>query len=84
MHKAVFAVAAAMLLATGTSVADPVRDWRDLDKVHTKVNEAIGDMARARAANHYDMAGHGAKAEELLKQAERELTLAIEAAKASK
>jgi hypothetical protein len=41
-------------------------------------------MERARAANHYDMAGHGAKAEELLHQAERELHEAIEAAKASR
>ncbi len=39
---------------------------------------------RARAANHYDMAGHGAKAEELLHQAERELHEAVEAAKAAK
>ena len=82
MQRALLAVAAAMLLATGTSVADPVRDWHDLDKVHNKVNEAIRDMAQARAANHYDMAGHGVKAEELLKQAERELNLAVEAARA--
>jgi len=82
MQRALFAVAAAMLLATGTSVADPVRDWHDLDKVHNKVNEAIRDLAQARAANHYDMAGHGVKAEELLKQAERELNLAVEAARA--
>jgi len=38
----------------------------------------------ARAANHYDMKGHGAKAEEHLKAAEHELRKAIEAAKASK
>jgi len=82
MQRALLAVAAAMLLATGTSVADPVRDWHDLDKVHNKVNEAIRDLAQARAANHYDMAGHGVKAEELLKQAERELNLAVEAARA--
>ena len=44
-------------------------------------------MGRARAANHYDMAGHGAKAEDLAKQgegiirqAEEELRLAEEAA----
>lgn len=58
-----------------------VRDWHDLDAVHRHVNEAIGEMQRARAANHYDMAGHGAKAEEHLRAAERELGLAVEAAR---
>jgi len=40
-------------------------------------------MEHARAANHYDMEGHGAKAEEHLRAAERELGLAIDAAKAT-
>jgi hypothetical protein len=39
-------------------------------------------MDHARAANHYDMAGHGAKAEEHLRAAEHELHDAIEAARA--
>jgi len=70
--------------ATGAWVlADPVRDWHDLDKVHQHVVEAIHEMERARAANHYDMAGHGAKAEELLHQAERELHEAVQASRAS-
>ncbi len=58
-----------------------VRDWHDLDAVHKHVKEAIAEMDRARAANHYDMAGHGAKAVEFLHQAEKELGLAVEAAK---
>ena len=40
-------------------------------------------MERARAANHYDMMGHGAKAEGHLRAAEQELSLAIDASKAS-
>jgi len=64
-------------------MADPVRDWRDLEKVHQHVAEAAHEMERARAANHYDMAGHGAKAEELLHQAERELQAAVQAARSS-
>ena len=83
MRKALFALAATTLLA-GIAYADPVRDWHDLDKVHEHVKESIREMERARAANHYDMAGHGAKAEDLLRQAERELHEAIEAAKAAK
>ena len=64
-------------------LAGPVRDWKDLHAVHEKVQSAIKDMERARAANHYDMAGHGAKAG-VLHQAERELHEAEEAAKAGK
>jgi hypothetical protein len=83
MKKVLFALVAATLLA-GPTFADPVRDWHDLEKVHEHVKESIREMERARAANHYDMAGHGAKAEELLRQSERELREAVEAAKASK
>jgi hypothetical protein len=83
MRKALFALAATTLLA-GIAYADPVRDWHDLDKVHEHVKESIKEMERARSANHYDMAGHGAKAEDLLRQAERELHEAVEAAKAAK
>jgi len=83
MRKAVLAVATALSFAGGLACADPVHDWHDLDKVHNHVLEAIHEMDRARAANHYDMAGHGAKAEELLHQAERELHEAVEAARAA-
>jgi hypothetical protein len=38
-------------------------------------------MDRARAANHYDMDGHGVKAERLLHEAEHELDLAVESAR---
>jgi hypothetical protein len=73
-----------LTFAAGAAVADKVRDWHDLDKVHAHVLESIHEMERARAANHYDMAGHGAKAEELLRQTERELHEAVEAARAAK
>jgi hypothetical protein len=87
MKKAVLAIAAAALLGagiTGITLAEPVRDWHDLDKVHDHVMEAIKELERARAANHYDMAGHGAKAEEHLRAAERELHEAVEAARAAR
>jgi hypothetical protein len=84
MKKAILAAAAGLALVTGIAGADAVHDWHDLDKVHNHVLESIHEMERARAANHYDMAGHGAKAEQLLRDAERELHEAIEAAKAAK
>ena len=83
MKKVMFAGAAALTFVAGMAFADAVRDWHDLDKVHEHVVEAIHEMDRARAANHYDMAGHGAKAEQALHQAEHELHEAVEASKAA-
>ena len=83
MKKTLLATVLSVCLsfAAGIAVAEKVHDWHDLDEVHNHVVEAIHEMEKARAANHYDMAGHGAKAEEHLRQAEHELHEAVEAAK---
>ena len=65
MKKAI-AIAALFLSFIAGAFAARVQDWRDLEAVHKQVQHAIHEMERARAANHYDMAGHGAKAEEHL------------------
>ena len=70
--------------AAGVALAEKVRDWADLERAHHHVQEAMEELNHARAANHYDMAGHGAKAEEHLRAAEHELHESIEAAKAAK
>lgn len=70
--------------AVGIAVAEKVRDWADMEAAHNHVQEAIHEMDRARAANHYDMKGHGTKAEEHLRAAEHELHEAIESAKEAK
>ena len=72
-----------LAFAAGAVLSAQVHDWHDLDDVHKHVIESINEMERARAANHYDMQGHGAKAEDHLHAAERELGLAIDASKAS-
>jgi hypothetical protein len=77
---AVAILSTCLSLAAGIAVGQ-VRDWHDLEAVHNHVLEAIHELENARAANHYDMAGHGAKAEEHLRAAEHELHEAIEAAK---
>jgi hypothetical protein len=77
-------VASAVALVAGVAFAEPVHDWHDLDAVHKHVQESIHELERARAANHYDMAGHGAKAEQLLHEAEHELHEAVEASRAAK
>ena len=84
MKKILLVALAGLSLGVGSAaLADKVRDWHDLDKVHAHIVESIHEMERARAANHYDMAGHGAKDEELLHQAEHELHEAVEASKAA-
>jgi hypothetical protein len=83
MKKILSALALTSAFATGAMLSAQVRDWHDLDDVHKHVIESIHEMDRARAANHYDMMGHGAKAEDHLHAAERELGLAIDASKAS-
>ncbi|MBO0911299.1 MAG: hypothetical protein J2P13_05860 [Acidobacteria bacterium] len=84
MRKAISVFVLALAFTAGMALSAQVRDWHDLEEVHRNVVEAIHQMERARAANHYDMKGHGAKAEEHLHAAERELSLAIDAAKASR
>jgi len=83
MNKAIAVAVLSVFLSfiAGIAVADRVHDWRDLDSVHNHVMEAIHEMEIARAANHYDMAGHGARAEEDLRRAEHELCDAVEAAR---
>jgi hypothetical protein len=83
MKKLLSALALTSAFATGAMLSAQVHDWHDLDDVHKHVMESIHEMEHARAANHYDMMGHGAKAEEHLHAAERELSLAIDASKAS-
>ena len=83
MNKAIgtAVLSACLTFVAGIAVAQRVHDWHDLDKCHDHIQEAIQEMENARAANHYDMAGHGAKAEEHLRAAEHEVREAIEAAR---
>jgi hypothetical protein len=83
MNKKALAVCAvALSFVAGVVCAQRVHDWHDLDDVHKHIDESIHEMERARAANHYDMDGHGARAEEHLRQAQHELEQSIEWMKA--
>lgn len=86
MNKPISAtiVAVCLSFAAGIAVADRVRDWHDLEAAHHHVEEAMKELDRARAANHYDLAGHGVKAEEHLRAAEHELHEGIEAIRAER
>ncbi|MGA3133558.1 MAG: hypothetical protein ABSD59_22420 [Terracidiphilus sp.] len=80
MKKFCMILALAVAFSAGAVVSAQVRDWHDLDKAHQHVIESIHEMERAREANHYDMDGHGIKAEQHLRDAEHELDLAVRAA----
>ncbi|PRC91295.1 hypothetical protein [Solimicrobium silvestre] len=84
MKKSLLVAAAVLTIVVGGAIAKEVKDWHDIHDAHEHTMQAIHEMERARAANHYDMAGHGAKAEELLRQAEHEIHESIEAAKGEK
>jgi hypothetical protein len=81
MRKINAVLAAVLAFAAGAFLSAQVRDWHDLDKANHHINDAMGDMERAAAANHYDMAGHAHKAEQHLRAAQNELNLAIQAAR---
>ncbi|MGA2980610.1 MAG: hypothetical protein ABSD76_13555 [Terriglobales bacterium] len=81
---AIAVLSVCLSFVAGIAVAEKVHDWPDLAAAHNHTLEAIKEMDKARAANHYDMAGHGAKAEEHLRAAEHELSAAIEAARAAR
>ncbi len=84
MKKIAFLVLGVSTLCFGTAYAKEVRDWKDMEQAHQHVVDTIHELERARAANHYDMKGHGEKAEKALHEAEKELHDAIEAVKSEK
>jgi hypothetical protein len=65
--------------AAGSAVAARVRDWHDIDAAHNHLIQVIRELERARKRNNYDMQGHGAKAEDFARQAERELSASVQA-----
>ncbi len=84
MKRAMAIAALCITMVVGGALAQKVKDTRDLEQIQQQIHQAVQEMERARAANHYDMKGHGVKAEEHLRQAESEVSLAIQAAKSAK
>lgn len=72
------------VLVAGLVMAGPLKGHPNLKKAHNKIKAAQADLVRAQKANEYDMAGHAAKAEQLLNQAEQEIAQAGEAATTNK
>lgn len=75
--KAWIAAGVAVAMA-GTLAAGPLKGHPNMMMARNKVHRAILAMDRAAKANHFDLAGHAAKAEQLLKEAEQEILLAAQ------
>ena len=80
-------VVALGILATSLTIAQgpPARNVNpgrhpNLAAAQRLTDQAFNKITAAQEANEWDMAGHAAKAKELLDQANRELKLAAEAA----
>jgi len=74
MRKAVLTLAVAASLAGGTAIADT----KDLEKVHSQIEEVMTALSHAQAAHHDELGGHAQKAEDSLNEAAKEVRAAIE------
>ncbi len=70
----------AALLAAGAAFAGPEAGHPNIVAAREHAQAAIEKMKAAQSANEYDMGGHAAKAEKLLREAEEQMRLAAEAA----
>ena len=68
------------LVAAGAAYAGPEAGHPNIIAAREAATSAIEKLKAAQAANEYDMGGHAAKAEKLLREAEHEMKLAAEAA----
>jgi hypothetical protein len=75
MTKKTWILGAATLALATALMAGPLAGHPNLIEAHNKIKMAIAAMERAQKANDYDMGGHAAKAEALMRQAEHEITL---------
>ncbi len=80
MKKSIVAVISALSLVGGVAIGAQVHDWHQIHEADRHIDEALHEMHDAQAANHYDMGGHAAKAEQLLNGAKHELHAAVESA----
>ena len=68
------------LAAAGTAWAGPEAGHPNIIAAREDAQAAIEKLKAAQAANEYDLGGHAAKAEKLLREAEQEMRKAAEAA----
>ena len=70
----------AALLAATAAFSGPEAGHPNIIAAREAAQTAIEKLKAAQVANEYDMGGHAAKAEKLLREAEEQMRLAAEAA----
>ena len=82
MRIRILSAAAVVLMLSGVGIAQRVSERRhpNLAAAQRLVEQANARITAAQHANEWDMAGHAAKAKQLLDQAYGELKIAAEAA----
>ena len=84
MKKLIAATLLGMSALSTQVFAGPEAGHPNIIAAREDAQHAIEKLKAAQVANEYDMNGHAAKAEQLLKQAEAEMKLAAEAANKNK
>lgn len=84
MKKLILLSALALSALSAQVFAGPEAGHPNIIAAREDAQHAIEKMKAAQVANEYDMGGHAAKAEQLLKQAEAEMKMAAEAANKNK
>jgi hypothetical protein len=72
---------AAFSLVASLPCAYAAEDAHDIETVHQNIIESIRTLEKVRLAKQFDAQGHGLKAEQLLREAEKELMQSFEATK---
>ena len=79
--KTALAISLLVLSAVSTSaLAGPEAGHPNIIAARESVDNALAKLHEAQAANEYDMGGHAAKAEQLLREALQQMKMAAEAA----
>jgi hypothetical protein len=84
MKKLILLTVLGMSALSTQVFAGPEAGHPNIIAAREDAQHAIEKMHAAQVANEYDMGGHAAKAEQLLKQAEAEMKMAAEAANKNK
>lgn len=71
-------IAVGLMLISGLAFAEKLEGKKALSNARDNIKQAIAQIEKARGANEYEMGGHGAKAEQSLRDALAEMNLAVE------
>ncbi len=66
-----------LAFTAGLAHAADENGWRELEKIHAEIQGLIKAMDRANAAKYFDSKGHATNVDHLLREADKEMGLAV-------